>query len=153
MRLKVIIILAVLMFSTLSAKAEEKKEISFHAGFFTYHFDSERANNHNRLLAFSYDGWTIAEFENSYYKETVFLGYEFITKKYALNNSRWFARGGVYCGAVYGYGEKLPLHWEGVSPFLLPVGEIGYRQVSLEIGVIPLPGSAGLVTGMLKFSF
>ena len=155
MRLRILILAIVaVMLSTLPVRAEEKKEISFHVGFYTYHFNSEHANNHNRLLGFSYDNWTVAWFNNSYDDESLFAGYEFLTKKLTgKKEDGWFLRGGAYLGAVYGYGDKLPLHVAGVSPFLLPIGEVGYGRFSLEVGLVPLPGSAGLVTGMFKVTF
>lgn len=154
MRLRIITVAIVaVMLSTLPVKAEEKKEMSFHVGLYTYHFDSENANNFNRLLGFSYDNWTVAWFKNSYYDETIFAGRAFRTKKLEDKEDGWFLRGGVYVGLVYGYGDNLPTNVGGFSPFLLPIGEAGYGKISFELGVVPLPGSAGLVTGMLKYTF
>jgi hypothetical protein len=134
-------------------KQEEKKEMSVAVGLYTWHFDSENANNFNRLLAFSYDNWCIGWFNNSHYNETIFGGYAFRTDKYKFSeNEKWFVRGNAYLGIVYGYGDDLP-NVGGISPFALPTGEIGYGRYSLEIGVIPAPGAAGYVTGMFKVSF
>jgi hypothetical protein len=135
-------------------KKEEKKEMTLAVGVYTWHFDSGDSNNFNRLLAFSYDNWCIGWFNNSHYNETVFAGYAFRTDKYSISKTdNWFVRGGLYLGIVYGYGDDLPTNVGGFSPYALPVAEIGYKKVSFELGIIPAPNEAGLVTGILKYSF
>ena len=135
-------------------KEDTKKETSVTVGLYTWHFHSKNANNFNRLLAFTYDGWTVGWFNNSQSNETIFAGYAFRTKRYSISeDEKWFVRGSIYLGVVYGYGDYLPTNVGGFSPYGLPTAEIGYKKLSLEIGVIPAPGSAGLITGMLKYSF
>lgn len=154
--LTVLMVFSILLAPTLllAEEKEEKKEMSVAVGLYTWHFDSENANNFNRLLAFSYDNWTIGWFNNSHYDETIFAGYAFRTKKYSISkDDKWFVRGSAYLGIVYGYGDKLSTNVGGFSPYGLPTAEIGYNKVSLEIGVIPAPGEAGLITGMLKYTF
>jgi hypothetical protein len=156
-RILTLIVVISILLAPLPLLAEEKKEdkeISIAVGLFTKHYDSDRANEHNRLLALSYDNWTVTWFKNSYYQETIFAGYAFRTDKYAIKKSdKWFVRGGAYLGVVYGYGDNLPTNVGGFSPFLLPVAEIGYSRFSFELGVIPLPNEAGLITGMFKVTF
>ena len=150
-RALVITVLFILLVPLVSHAEEYKYSIS--AGVFTKHFDSNNANEDNRLLSFGYKNWFVAWFENSHYQETLFAGYKFQTKKYALKETKWYCRAGIYTGLVYGYGDNLPTNVGGFSPFLLPAGSLGYGRFSFELGVIPLPGSAGLVTGIFKIEF
>ena len=151
-RILAILILVSLLVPVLS-NAEEYK-YSLAAGVFTKHFNSKSANEQNRLVAFSYDDWTVAWFKNSYCDESFFAGYDFQTKKWEFEESgKWYLRAGVYTGVVYGYGDHLPTNVLGISPFMLPTGSLGFGQVSFQVGVVPLPGDSGLVTGILKFEF
>jgi len=144
------------MFQELEKEPEPKKEkaeVSIAVGVFTRHFASEHANERNRMLALSYNDWCVAWFKNSHYDETLFVGYGFRTDKYAIKESdKWFWRAGLYLGAVYGYHDNLP-NIRGISPYGLPVGELGYGRFSFELGLIPAPGAAGLVTGLFKYTF
>lgn len=155
--LTLMVVVSILLAPTLplaEEKKEEKKEITVAVGLYTWHFESEKANNFNRLLAFSYDNWCIGWFNNSHYDETIFAGYAFRTDKHSISkDDKWFVRGGLYAGIVYGYGDDLPTNVGGFSPYALPVAEIGYNKVSLELGIIPLPNEAGLVTGIIKYTF
>ncbi|GAF98569.1 unnamed protein product, partial [marine sediment metagenome] len=100
-----------------SEPEKEKAEIWVAVSVFTRHFASEHANEFNRMLAFSYDDWCIAWFNNSHYDETIFVGYAFRTDKYAIKKSdKWFLRAGLYLGAVYGYHDNLP-NIGGISPY------------------------------------
>ena len=153
-RLLILVTVMSLLLAPLPLLAEEEEyKMSVSVSVFTKHFASEEANDFNRMLAFSYNDWCIAWFNNSYYDETLFVGYAFRTDKYAIKKSdKWFWRVGLYLGAVYGYGDNIP-NIGGISPYGLPVGEIGYGRFSFELGVVPAPGSAGLVTGLFKVSF
>lgn len=155
--LLIAIVMSILLPPTLHAEEskEEKKEVTVAVGLYSWHFKSNSANNFNRLLAFSYDGWCIGWFNNSHYDETVFAGYAFRTDKHSISKKSddWFVRGGLYFGIVYGYGDDLPTNVGGFSPYALPVAEVGYKKVSFELGIIPLPNEAGLVTGIIKYSF
>ena len=133
---------------------KEKAEVSIAVNVFTKHFASKESNERNRMLALSYNDWCVAWFNNSYSDETLFAGYAFRTDRYAIKESdKWFWRAGLYVGVVYGYGDNLPTNVGGLSPYGLPVGEIGYDRFSFELGLIPAPGSAGLVTGLFKYTF
>lgn len=133
---------------------KKKPEVSIAVGLFTKHFQPGSSTNEtNRALVFSYDDWCAAWFENSYHEESVFAGRAFRTEK--LTNEKhpeWFLRGNLYLGLVYGYGDELP-NVGGISPYMLPTGEVGYGRFSFELGIIPAPGHAGLVTGMFKVTF
>ena len=135
-------------------EAKEKAEISVAVGLFTKHFQpGENTNENNRMLAFSYDDWCVAWFNNSYDRESVFAGRIFRTDKLiSKKDDKLFLRANLYLGLVYGYGDKLP-NVGGISPYMLPTGEVGYGMFSFELGVIPAPGHAGLVTGMFKVTF
>lgn len=145
------------MFQELEKESEpekEKAEVSISVGVFTKHFQpGSSTNENNRALVLSYDDWCVAWFENSYHEESIFAGRTFRTKKVTgKEHDEWFIRANLYLGLVYGYGDELP-NVGGISPYLLPTGEIGYGRLSFELGVIPAPGHSGLVTGMLKFTF
>jgi hypothetical protein len=137
-----------------SEPEKEKKEASIAVGVFTKHFQlGSSTNETNRALVLSYDDWCVAWFNNSYHEESVFAGRAFRTKKVTgKEHDEWFVRANLYLGLVYGYGDELP-NVGGISPYLLPTGEVGYGRFSFELGVIPAPDHAGLVTGMLKFTF
>ena len=153
-----LLMLVLLLLTPLPLLAEEKvekeKEMSIAFAPFTYHWDSRNSNSFNRLLAFSYDDWCVGWFNNSHYNETVFAGYAFRTKRYEIDKTgEWFVRGNVYLGIVYGYGDDLPTNVGGFSPYGLPTAEIGRGKFSFELGTIPVPGPAGFVTGMFKYTF
>lgn len=137
-----------------SEPEKEEAEVSVAVNVFTKHFASKESNERNRMLALSYNDWCVAWFNNSYSDESLFAGYAFRTDRYAIKESdKWFWRAGLYVGVVYGYGDNLPTNVGGLSPYGLPVGEIGYDRFSFELGLIPAPGSAGLVTGLFKYTF
>lgn len=127
---------------------------TFTVGVFTYHFNSERANNVNRLVGYTYKGFTVAEFNNSYNDETVFVGYRYEFERLRLTSDmNWYGSAGLYVGAVYGYEDHIPVGYKGVSPFALPFVTVGYDRYAMDIGFVPLPGKNGMVTVMLKYSF
>jgi hypothetical protein len=132
--------------------AEPKMSLTF--GVFTRHLDSsEDINENNRLIAFSYKKWCAAWFENSYYKDSFFFGRAFQTdKRFHKKYKKWFTRVGIYTGAVYGYGDKIPIRIKGISPYLLPTASLGYDRYSFELGFIPCFDS-GVIVGMFKVEF
>jgi hypothetical protein len=137
-----------------SEPKKERAEISVGVGLFTKHFQTgSSTNENNRAVILSYDDWCTAWFENSYHRESIFAGRIFRTEKLTSKEyNKWFIRGNLYLGLVYGYKDELP-NIRGISPYMLPTGEVGYGKFSFELGIIPAPGHAGLVTGMFKFTF
>ena len=137
-----------------SEPKKERAEISVSVGVFTKHFQpGSSTNENNRPFVFSYNDWCAAWFKNSYDRESIFAGRAFRTKKMTgKEHDEWFVRGNLYFGLVYGYKDELP-NIGGISPYMLPTGEVGYGRFSFELGVIPAPGHSGLITGMLKFTF
>ena len=150
--LLILITICILYLPTKLFAAEPKMSLTF--GLFTQHLDSsEDVNENNRLIALSYKKWYAAWFENSYYKDSFFLGRAFQTdKKYHKKYKDWYTRVGIYTGAVYGYGDKIPIGIKGISPFLLPTASLGYDRYSFELGFIPTLDN-GVVVGMFKVEF
>ena len=105
-------------------------------GIWTQHWSGDHTEGlDNHLVAFEYDGYTGAFFRNSYGNETGFVGYGWHTKK--LREENMWLRGNVYAGALIGYGTKHPIHFGVLSPGVYPTVSVGYKEYSLETGVMP----------------
>ena len=105
-------------------------------GIWTEHYSGDHTEGlDNHLIAFEYDGYTGAFFRNSYGKETGFMGYGLHTKR--LRQQDWWLRGNAYAGALIGYGKEHPIHFGALSPGVYPTVSVGYKEYSLETGVMP----------------
>lgn len=133
---------------------ETRAPMSLSFGVFTRHMRStDDVNENNRLLAFSYDDWFLAWFNNSYSKESFFFGKRIHTERRCHNKCKnWFLQANLYCGAVHGYGNRIPINLKGVAPFMLPTVGIGYKNYSFELGVTPTTDNSAVV-GMFKIEF
>jgi len=129
-----IIIVIMLVVIVQPAYPAEKSMI---VGIYTYHFvdgDYEEGVD-NHLVGFEYDGWSSAFFRNSHERETLFAGYGWHTRK--LYNDRWWLRGNLYAGALWGYGNRAFVHYGNLSPGVYPTFNVGYENYSLETGIMP----------------
>ena len=105
-------------------------------GLWTDHFNGEHTEGtDNHLIAYENTGYIAAWFRNSYGKETLFLGYGLHTPR--LRNENMWIRGNIYGGALIGYGKEAPIHLGAMSPGVYPTLSIGYKEYSLEGGVMP----------------
>ena len=116
--------------------AEEAK-YSLSVGSFVHHYKGDHTEGFdNRLITLEYDGWVGAWFRNSYGNETVFLAHGWHTKKWRFRRD-WWVRGNFYAGILAGYGHEHPIRFGMLSPGAYPTASIGYKQYSLEGGVMP----------------
>lgn len=119
--------------------------LSYHIGAreYTYKNETRHFNERNLTIGYEHDGWSVVQFNNSYYEPSVM-----VTKGYGW----WFkdVYQGVQVGAVTGYGDT-PMNYD-----LLPMGqfELGYRTgpVTSIIGWIP-SGKVSVLTLHWKYTF
>ena len=114
----------------------EDEKYSLTLGAFARHYRGEhREGFDNELDAFSYKDWTAAYFKNSFGGSTLFGGHWFKTDK--IYNGKWWVRGNLYAGVLYGYGDKVPIRVGKFSPGMYPTGSLGYGRHSVELGLMP----------------
>jgi len=144
-----LLVVCVLTFAYKSYAEEYKHSLTF--GVYTYHYsDGDYTEGiENRLIAIEWNGLALADFVNSYGRETQFVGYGWHTKKfYAKDSTHLWVRGNAYLGALLGYGHDHPVHLGVLSPGAYPTGNIGYDNYSVEVGLMP-----GFVWTGLKVEF
>lgn len=129
-----------------SAAEEKSDKYAIFCGIFTHHYSDvviEKEGFENRIIGFEIDRWTFAYFNNSYNHDTFFAGYAFHTKKYPVFsklkffNENFWLRGNAYFGLLNGYGDNVIINWNGISPIIYPTGSVGWKNYSVEIGVMP----------------
>jgi len=137
---KKVFLFAILFLILLPVPTRAERALSF--GLWTHHYTGKHNEGiENRLVCLEVDRWTFAYFSNSYNNDTVFGGYAFHTKKiFSPQNKNLWVRANAYAGILYGYGEDIPtnIKWLGnISPAVYPTGSIGWKNYSIELGVMP----------------
>ena len=98
--------------------------------------DGDTINESPKGIMISVNNWELLTYENSYYDQTIFMGKAFETKKYKPIENEMFIRYRIHLGLLYGYGD----HFRnvcGLTPAIAPTIEIGYRNISSELMMIP----------------
>jgi hypothetical protein len=125
--------------ATTQGPGNRHRSLSF--GLWVDHYAGDHTEGiNNRLIVLDWYGPTIASFNNSYGKETLFLGYTWHTKKYRLvrmGNRYLWVQGNLGAGALLGYGTKHPIHYGAMSPGLYPTVNVGRGNHSVGLGVMP----------------
>lgn len=106
-------------------------------GMYSYHTSSKRKtmNQKNNLVGVEYKGIAAGTFNNSYRKQSYFIGVarKIYTKQFTKDISMDLK---YRLGLVYGYGDKYP-NLAGISPLILPMVGTNYKRYGLDLIVIP----------------
>jgi hypothetical protein len=134
-------------------KENQTQQWALTLGLFTRHVNpSDDTNERTRMLGLSYSNWFILGFKNSYHDQTFFGGKRLQTKKiHNSRNTKFFLRGNLYAGLMYGYGDRF-INFSGITPAPVPTVEFGYKNTSIEVLYFPTP-SGGVFSSVLTFRF
>ena len=132
------------MLMTLPAMAET----SLTTGFKTYHFhNNSTLNDNNYGLGLEHNGWIAGYYDNSYRKNSFYVGHEWKT-----NNPHWNL--GLEVAAVSGYDNKTFSKLEGGTshPICVSIApEIMFTEGRFTLAAVVAPPISGETNGMLSF--
>lgn len=145
----VIILLAICTACHAGDRFVDNHEIYIGYAPFCQHMFKHNPDHNETINAvmLSVDQWFITTFKNSHYDQTVAAGYTFRTRKFRPLDDKFFLRGDLGLGIMYGYEDHL---WNvgGFSPAVAPALELGYdisQKYSVSLSAIVYPVAVAMV--------